>query len=127
MKLALEALETSMYPQQKQLQAITALREALAEQPAQQEPFGYGRIWWDAKMFVPTLPSVRDGGWLPLYTSPPAQRKPVCAWRREDDDHMPDTWRSECGVLWTFTDGGPTDNDMKHCCGCGAKLQEQNT
>jgi len=38
MKLALEALETSMYPQQKQLQAITALREALAEQPAQQEP-----------------------------------------------------------------------------------------
>jgi len=33
-KLALEALETSMYPQQKQLQAITALREALAEQPA---------------------------------------------------------------------------------------------
>jgi len=37
MKLALEALETSMYPQQKQLQAITALREALAEQPAQQD------------------------------------------------------------------------------------------
>jgi hypothetical protein len=50
MKLALEALETSMYPQQKQLQAITALREALAKpdfwegyvpepvKPAQQEP-----------------------------------------------------------------------------------------
>ena len=31
MKLALEALKTSMYPQQKQLQAITALEEALAE------------------------------------------------------------------------------------------------
>ena len=31
MKMALEALKTSMYPQQKQLQAITALEEALAE------------------------------------------------------------------------------------------------
>ena len=31
MKLALEALKTSMYPQQKQLQAITAIEESLAE------------------------------------------------------------------------------------------------
>ena len=31
MKLALEALKTSMYPQQKQLQAITAIKEALAQ------------------------------------------------------------------------------------------------
>ena len=29
--LALDALETSMYPQQKQLQAITAIKEALAQ------------------------------------------------------------------------------------------------
>jgi hypothetical protein len=57
----------------------------------------------------------------------PAQQKPVCQWQREDDDHMPDTWRSDCGVLWTFTDGGPVDNDMKYCCGCGAKLKEKNT
>jgi hypothetical protein len=34
LKLALDALETSMYPQQKQLQAITAIKEAL-EQPEQ--------------------------------------------------------------------------------------------
>lgn len=32
LKLAQEALETSMYPQQKQLQAITAIKEALAQQ-----------------------------------------------------------------------------------------------
>jgi hypothetical protein len=32
LKLALKALETSMYPQQKQLQAITAIKEALAQQ-----------------------------------------------------------------------------------------------
>ena len=40
LKLALEALKTSMYPQQKQLQAITAIKEALA-QPAQ-EPVAWG-------------------------------------------------------------------------------------
>jgi hypothetical protein len=54
------------------------------------------------------------------------RQEAVCQWQREDDDHMPDTWRSDCGVLWTFTDGGPVDNDMKYCCGCGAKLQERN-
>ena len=37
MKLALEALECTEYPQDH-YDAITALREALAEQPAQQEP-----------------------------------------------------------------------------------------
>ena len=31
LKLALDAFETSMYPQQKQLQAITAIKEALAQ------------------------------------------------------------------------------------------------
>ena len=32
LNLALDALETSMYPQKKQLQAITAIKEALAQQ-----------------------------------------------------------------------------------------------
>ena len=57
----------------------------------------------------------------------PAQQERVCAWQREDDDHMPDTWRSDCGVLWTFTDGSPVDNEMKYCCGCGAMLLEKKT
>ena len=55
-----------------------------------------------------------------------AQSSKPCEWQQEDSEHMPDTWRSDCGVLWTFTDGGPIDNDMKHCCGCGAKLKEKN-
>ena len=63
-----------------------------------------------------------------LYTSPqPAQQEPVCGWQREDDDYIPDTWRSDCGVLWTFSDGSPVDNDMKYCCGCGAILLEKKT
>ena len=48
-------------------------------QPApMQEPWGYGRMSWGEKMFLPTLPSVRDGGWMALYTTPPAaQPAPV--------------------------------------------------
>ena len=61
MKLALEALELeeaqTHYPSRALVTAITALREALAEQPAQQEPV--------ATLF----------GSLPVYdTSPQAQR-----------------------------------------------------
>jgi len=37
MKQALEALETCMYPQQKQIQAITSLRQAI-EQAEKMEP-----------------------------------------------------------------------------------------
>ena len=40
MKLALEALEKCMYPQLKQLNAITALRTAI-EQAEKQEPVAY--------------------------------------------------------------------------------------
>ena len=47
LKLALDALETSMYPQQKQLQAITAIKKALVQ--PEQEPVGWaehGVINW---------------------------------------------------------------------------------
>jgi len=75
MKLALEALEnieercTLGAWEDDAGKAITALREALAEQPAQQEPV--------ATLF----------GSLPVYdTSPPAQRKPLT------DDELADLW-----------------------------------
>ena len=44
LRLALEALETSMYPQQKQLQAITAIKSALE---AKDEPVAWegGESW----------------------------------------------------------------------------------
>jgi hypothetical protein len=47
LKLALDALETSMYPQQKQLQAITAIKEALAQ--TEQEPVAWeGGEGWES-------------------------------------------------------------------------------
>jgi hypothetical protein len=52
--------------------AITALREALAEQPAQQEPFGY----FKAEPFGWTDCAESDEGAVALYERPqPAQRK----------------------------------------------------
>ena len=60
------------------LAELGALEWAIVNlQPAVQEPWGYGRMLWDDKLFLPTLPSVRDGGWLPLYTTPPAQPAPI--------------------------------------------------
>lgn len=51
MKQALEALETCMYPQQKQIQAITSLRQAI-EQAEKQEPVALETVYetiiqWD--------------------------------------------------------------------------------
>ncbi len=44
MKQALEALETCMYPQQKQIQAITSLRQAI-EQAEKQKPVAWIELW----------------------------------------------------------------------------------
>jgi hypothetical protein len=80
MKLALEALEDAHHTvEHKQdaigrIKAITALREALAEQPAQQEPVAY--LCENAvghKYFRWKKPSSEYKP-IALYTSPPAQR-----------------------------------------------------
>jgi hypothetical protein len=52
--------------------ALAESRREVAALKAVQEPWGYGRMSWGEKMFLPTLPSVRDGGWIALYTTPPA-------------------------------------------------------
>lgn len=49
---------------------------------------------------------------------------PTCAWSPEDDDFMPGTYRSACGELWSYVDGGWKDNRVKFCHGCGGKLIE---
>ena len=86
MKLALEALEnhSGNYKLSKSEcvthnAAIDALREALAEQPAQQEPVAWivedqsgERLEW-----VSDAHSCHGIPTFPLYTSPPAQKEPV--------------------------------------------------
>jgi hypothetical protein len=57
------------------------------------------------------------------HTTPPAQPAP-CTWTKSNDPNMPDTFDSNCGVVWTFTEGGPGENNVRFCPGCGGKLVE---
>ena len=103
LKLALEALEAGEYyiddleaivyaaddlgtheDRAKMQSAVTALREALAEQPAQQEPVAYAvyhRKGGGKSLHWPEQHSpdfdANEYQLVPLYTSPPAQRKPL--------------------------------------------------
>lgn len=60
---------------------------------------------------------------LPWDQRQAQESRKACGWAPEDDLNMPGTWRSDCGVMWTFNEGGPVENDMKFCCGCGKKLE----
>ena len=69
-----------------------------------------------------------------LYTTPPQRPsrsdiKPLtsetCKWQQSDDVNMPDTWEASCGAIWTFTEGGPKDNDMHYCPKCGKPAIEK--
>jgi hypothetical protein len=88
LKLALEALETSMYPQQKQLQAITAIKEALVQ--PEQEPVafvqGCNRGQWE--IFPAKAYQIFENE-QPLYTTPP-QRTWVGLTEREQGAIMED-------------------------------------
>jgi hypothetical protein len=95
LKLALEAMEDHGHAwarhEVQYSNAMIALREALAEQPAQQTPVAWmydqakyrendlrGRQW-AFNCFSQNKPWVDDmvRNLTPLYTSPPAQRKPL--------------------------------------------------
>jgi hypothetical protein len=104
--------------------AITVLRQAI-EQAQKQEPVA--RVdWWPSAESDRYIANMVAWEQLPegtlLYTSPP-QRQPLtdehCTWKQHDDIHMPDTWEADCGAMWTFTEGGPKDNDMHYCPQCG--------
>lgn len=53
-----------------------------------------------------------------LYTTPPATQS-ACTWSQDPDFDMGDTYSSSCGEKWSFIDGGPSENRVKFCHGCG--------
>lgn len=54
----------------------------------------------------------------PLYAAAPAAPQP-CTWSKDPDYDMGDTYHSACGEAWSFIDGGPAENRMRYCHGCG--------
>ena len=109
MKLALEALErldgwlalrygSGLTPQEKEV--ITALREALAEQPAQQEPVAWPCLIAGADFSEDTVTLAMQctdykvsAGKHWLSNTPPAQRKPLT------DEQIEDIW-ADCPADW---------------------------
>lgn len=46
----------------------------------------------------------------------------ICKWTYDEHDYK---WDSACGESWQFTDGGPEDNHVKFCQGCGKHVELQ--
>lgn len=44
----------------------------------------------------------------------------TCTWRLVDDESS--HWESACGESWGFNEGGPEENSMRFCHGCGKRL-----
>lgn len=53
---------------------------------------------------------------IALYTE--ARPQDPCTWSL-DDDLDRTAWQSACGQSWMFTDGGPAENHVRYCHGCG--------
>jgi len=74
-----------------------------------------------ATLHTPALQAERtelvDAGLKALAAQPAP-----CTWTKSPDPNTPDTFNATCGVIWTFTDGGPTENGMNFCPGCGAAV-----
>lgn len=43
----------------------------------------------------------------------------VCRWTEEDYG----VWWSDCGEGWCFNDGGPSENSVRFCQGCGWHIE----
>lgn len=41
-----------------------------------------------------------------------------CIWTHDENEYC-DKWDSACGESWSFTEGGPVENNFRFCHGCG--------
>jgi hypothetical protein len=46
----------------------------------------------------------------------------TCEWTLDDDENC--FWRTQCGNLFAFEGGTPSENSFKFCCYCGGALKE---
>ena len=54
--------------------------------------------------------------WNRRTPQPTQTQAGACEWKHDDDDGF---WESACGEAWQFNDGGPADNNVRFCQGCG--------
>lgn len=46
----------------------------------------------------------------------------TCVWTLDSDEYRGDSWDSACGETWCFVEGGPDDNRVTFCQGCGGRV-----
>lgn len=120
--------------------------EAANALTAQQEPVAYGVFnaegfpefiaGWEELAHEHINDAINEGGideaahWVvrKLYTTPPSdvrEKMPQtpCVWIMDDEEW--NTWAGSCGAFWTFTEGGPSDNNFVFCPQCGRAAREE--
>lgn len=56
-----------------------------------------------------------------------ALERKTCILEEHDMGYSDTAWQcSACGEEWVFLEGTPKENNYKHCCKCGAKINEYN-
>ena len=50
-----------------------------------------------------------------------ATEERTCIWTIDEAFEW-SMWEGACGVTWSFTDGGPEDNECNYCPKCGGKM-----
>lgn len=55
-----------------------------------------------------------------FYTTPPAPSAPDCEWTFDESQY---SWHSACDEDYVFTDGGPVENRVRFCQGCGGTVK----
>ena len=46
----------------------------------------------------------------------------LCEWTLDEDPDFT-AWNSACGEAWSFNDGGPAENRIRFCQGCGKPVK----
>lgn len=55
-----------------------------------------------------------------MARSKKAVSTPRCEWVVDDDGN----YQTSCDHTHTITNGTPSENDMRYCCYCGARIKE---
>jgi hypothetical protein len=75
---------------------------------------------WMKSMWLHLLWAAEGREIAVAYGVAPVEAPSCCEWREEDPyGEMSGTYASACGELWSFIDGGPTENNVRFCHGCG--------
>lgn len=87
------------------VQELEHLTAAFCDAPEDRMWHAADRTWWR-----------REGGRLVRAETP------SCVWTH--DEHH-DAWESDCGEMWQFSTGGPAENKVRFCHGCGRAVSAE--